>query len=350
MPYRNAFVTGATGLLGGYIVETLISRGTPVRAIVRNGSDTRLLEKLDVSLTRGDLADEEFTHHAITDADVVYHCAGRTTNWGPWEDFQQGNVEATQNVANACQHHGVARLVHVSSIAVYGHPPLTSGLIDENASLGQNLWSHDHYNNSKIAAENAVSQLGDRATVVRPTWFYGPRDRVFIPRVVSTLRKKAAWILGKRDQKLNGLYVTDVADACVEAAMRDEAAGKAYNLCNHDGISQQELFDILCEAFDCPRVRRRIPLGVARAYAHFVETTARLKRQASPPPISRHSLSVLSRPLIFSNQQAQRDLDWQPKVNHREGLARTIKWIRRGSPPDETSTATPMLTETDGTF
>ncbi|WP_404304599.1 NAD-dependent epimerase/dehydratase family protein [Neorhodopirellula lusitana] len=339
---RTAVVTGASGLLGSYITEVLVARGYPVRALTRAKSDSRLLENLGVPVMRGDLTDPSFASRAIAGANIVFHCAGRTTNWGPWRDFEQGNIVATENVVAAANAHSVDRLVHVSSMAVYGHPKMGPELLTEDDPIGQNLWSFDYYNRSKIAAELATTQFANRTTIVRPTWFYGPRDKSFIPRVLKALRKNAVWIIGSRTNQLNGVYVTDLARACVEAGLRNVAAGQSYNLCAGQGVTQQELFDILCEGFELPKVRRRVPLGVAHHFAHLIETAARITGQKKPPSISRHSLSVLSRPPQFSNAKARLDLDWQPKVLHQEGLARTIEWIKQGEVMDE-PTKSPLL-------
>lgn len=335
MPERLTVVTGASGLLGSYITELLAARGQRVRALCRTTSDTALLNKLGVEVVQGDLADADYTRAAVEGAELVYHCAGRITNWGPWDDFEKGNILATENVVSACRAHDVPRLVHVSSMAVYGHPSSKAQWLTEDEPLGQNLWSFDYYNRSKIAADRMVSEMGDRATIVRPTWFYGPRDQAFVPRVLRALRKGAVWVIGSRENQLNGLYVTDLAEACVLAGEKEVAAGQAYNLCNQQGITQQELFDILCDAFDLPRVRRRVPLRVAHHFAHAVETFARLTGRKDPPSISRHALSVLARPARFSNAKAREQLDWKPSITHPDGLARTIEWIQRGEHLDE---------------
>lgn len=340
-----AVVTGASGLLGSYITELLVSRGQSVRAVVRPTSEVSLLEKLGVPMHRGDLTDAEFARQAIAGAEVVYHCAGRIVNWGPWEDFDRGNIQPTRHVADACDHHQVRRMVHVSSVAVYGHPKPGPQRWTEQEPLGQRPWSYDYYNESKIAAEQIVTELGRQATILRPTWFYGPRDQAFVPRVLRALRSGGVWIIGSRDNQLNGLYATDLAEASVAAGERPVAAGEAYNLCNQQGMTQQELFDTLCDAFELPRVRRRVPLWVAHHVAHAVEAIARWRRQASPPSISRHALSVLARPARFSSEKAQTDLEWQPKVSHAIGLERTIEWIQRGSPRDEVVLAKHLLSK-----
>ncbi len=334
-------VTGAAGLLGSYLTEMLVARGQSVRAVARSTSNLCLLNKLGVELAEGDLTDADFAKSATEGAEVVYHCAGRITNWGPWEDFERGNIRVTENVANACTTHRVPRLLHVSSMAVYGHPKTGRQLLCEEEPLGQDLWSYDYYNRSKIAAERIAAQLGSQATIVRPTWFYGPRDKAFVPRVLRALKKGAVWIIGSRDNQLNGLYVTDLAEACLAAGQMPAAAGQAYNLCNEQGITQQELYDILCDAFGLPRVRRRVPLRVAHHFAHCVESFARLSGRKDPPSISRHALSVLARPALFSNAKARRELDWEPRISHQDGLAKTIEWIQRGEPMDELVIAKP---------
>jgi nucleoside-diphosphate-sugar epimerase len=333
-------VTGASGLLGSYITETLVHRDQPVRALARDSSDVRLLKRLGVELLQGDLADVAFVQEAIASADVVYHCAGRIRNWGPWEDFERGNIVPTRNVVDACRRHQVRRLVHVSSLAVYGHPPGTEQLT-EAEPLGQHLWSYDYYNRSKIAAERSVEELGDMATVVRPTWFFGPRDKAFVPRVLTSLRNGAVWVIGSPKNQLNGLYVTDLADGVILAGESPEAAGQAYNLCAEQGITQQELFDILCNGFDIPKVRRRVPLVIAHHFAHLVETFCRLTDRKDPPSISRHALSVLARPARFSSAKARRELGWKIKVTQSEGLSRSIDWIKRGEHFDELVIAHP---------
>ena len=328
-----AVVTGASGLLGSYIAQMLAGRGQHVRVLARQTSDLAFISTLDVEIRQGDLTDSQFCDEAIRDADVVYHCAGRITNWGPWHDFEQGNIVSTQNVSDACRRHRIRRLVHISSMAAYGHPRIGNQRLTEDAPLGQRLWSYDYYNRSKIAAEQIVAGLGEQATIVRPSWIYGPRDEAFIPRIIGKLRKRAVWVIGPKDRELNGVYVTDLAEGCIEAGDRESAAGHAYHLCSEEGITQQQLFDTLCEEFELPRVRRRVPLRVAYLAAHAMETVARLSGGKQPPSVTRHAISVLSRPAAqFSCLKARTDLGWQPRTNFQVGLERTIEWIKSGRP------------------
>src|SRR6516162_7970504 len=100
---KRIVVTGATGLLGSHIVEQLIGRGEQVRALVRAGSDTARLRRLGVELVEGDLQQPASLPRAVADADVVYHCAARVGDWGPWRAYKANIVAATQHVLDACR-------------------------------------------------------------------------------------------------------------------------------------------------------------------------------------------------------------------------------------------------------
>src|SRR5579871_3317662 len=133
-------ITGATGLLGSHIVEQLVARGETVRALVRPTSDREFLEKLGVELAQGDVQDPASLKRAFAGASIVYHCAARVSDWGPWRQFQAESVDGTRNVVEACRSAGVGRLLHASSISVYGMVKNPGRTLDEDTPLGQNVW------------------------------------------------------------------------------------------------------------------------------------------------------------------------------------------------------------------
>src|SRR5436190_1050622 len=92
-PVRS-LVTGATGLLGSHIAERLLGRGEGVRALVRPGSRTEFLEAQGVELVVGALTDPASCTEAVRGIEVIYHTAAKVGDWGPWEEFRLGVVEA----------------------------------------------------------------------------------------------------------------------------------------------------------------------------------------------------------------------------------------------------------------
>jgi len=324
---RVSVITGATGLVGSHIAEELCARGDTVRALVRPSSDTRFLRTLPIEIVVADLNNLSDTSAALASADAVYHCAAFVRDWGTWPEFYKGTVEITRRVVDACRAAGVGRFVHVSSISVFGNPPAAAGEITEDTSTGQFLWSGDHYGRSKILAEDVVREYDDYV-IIRPSWIYGRRDLVSLPRVIDALRRRRAKIIGSGDNLLNLVSVRDVARGIVLAGTLPAARRQAYHLCSRGEISQREFFDLLSKELDLPRAGRRVPFRVAWVVARTLEFFFRLIGSQSPPPVTRRALLMLSRPIRFSIAKAERELGWQPQIPVREGLRDAVHWLQ----------------------
>jgi nucleoside-diphosphate-sugar epimerase len=319
-------ITGATGQLGSHVAEQLRQKGRPVRAVVRAGSDTRFLRDIGVELVDGDLTRRDGLREAFTAAAVVYHCAARVADWGPWETFRAEAETSTANVVEACRAAGVPRLLHVSSISVYGHPKLQPGeAITEETPLGQRFWRWDYYPEAKLLAER-LAWTYPGVTVVRPSWIYGPRDRVTIPRVIPALLERRVPILGRGDNLLNIIYAGDVARGCILAAEHPDAVGQAYNLCSEGEVTQRELLNALTDALGVPRISRRVPYGLAIRFAWVREAIARLLRSSKPPTVTRRAIYLIGRPTSYSIAKARAQLGWSPQVKVQEGVARALEW------------------------
>ncbi len=334
MTTRRNLVTGATGLLGSHVAEQLVARGERVKALVRRGSDVSFLRGLGVELVEGDLDDPATLPGAVEGADVVYHCAARVGDWGPWEVFQRAIIDATAHVVGACRRVGVGRLLHVSSINVYGHPRLRPGQwLDEDDPIGRNLWWGDHYCRAKIAAERCVRDSGLSWTVVRPSWIYGPRDRNSLPRVLQAIRAGRAAMVGKGDNLLNIVYAADVAEGAVRAATRAGAAARVYNLSSEGAISQRAFLDALTDGLGLPRVRRRFPYWMAFYGGLLAELIGRAIRLGRPPHFTRYAVALVGRSTRYSIARARRELDWQPRTPPLEGLRETLAWYSSQARP-----------------
>jgi nucleoside-diphosphate-sugar epimerase len=324
---RRNLVTGATGLLGSHVVEHLLARGESVRALVRPGSDTSWLRQRGVELVEGDLNRPDSLPPAMEGADVVYHCAARVGDWGPWRLYQEAIIDATANVLGACERVGVGRLLHVSSINVYGRPQLRPGqLLTEEDRLGQTRWIWDYYCESKIRAEALVQSSPLAWTIVRPSWIYGPRDRNSLPRVIKAVDAGRAAMIGRGDNLLNVVYAGDVADGVVRAATAEVGVRRAYNLASEGAITQKAFLDALTDGLGRPRVRRRFPYWLAFSGGFLAECIGRAIRLRRPPHITRYAVALIGRSTQFSIARARGELGWEPRMPPLEGLRRTLEW------------------------
>jgi 2-alkyl-3-oxoalkanoate reductase len=318
-------VTGATGQLGSHIAEQLRAAGETVRALVRSPSKAKFLRSQGVDVVIGDVRDPAAVRQALAGADIVYHCAARVSDWGPWSAFEE-TVAGTRNLVDACRAERVSRLLHVSTISVYGHPRIAPGQqITEGTPLGQNFWVWDAYPRSKLLAEQCAWEYPD-VTVVRPSWIYGPRDRITLPRIIPALRQGRVRIIGSGDNLLNIIYVSDVAAGAILAANHAGAKGQSYNLCSEGEVTQQAMIDAMTDALGLPRITKHIPFFLAMRSALVIEAIARLCRFKKPPRVTRRAIFLIGRPTHYSIAKARLQLAWSPQVKIDEGVRRSLEW------------------------
>jgi 2-alkyl-3-oxoalkanoate reductase len=318
-------LTGATGLLGSHIAEQLVLRGEKIRAFVRPSSDATFLKSLGAELVVGDFNDLDTLQRAFDGADVVYHCAARVGEWGPWRQFQEQIIDVAARVFDACRVASVGRLLHVSSIGVYGHPADRAELFTEDEPIGQNLWNWDNYRRAKIAAEEICRAYPRDWTIVRPSWLYGPRDRNSLPRFFKALAAGRVAITGRGDNLLNVVYAGDVAGGAILAANNPGAVGRAYNLSSDGEVTQQQFLNMLTDALGQPRVTRHISFRMAFAGAYIGELIARLIRLHRSPHITRYAVALIGRSTRFSSERAKSELGWRPHTSIAEGLRLTLE-------------------------
>ncbi len=328
---RPDLVTGATGLLGSHLCETLIHQGRRVRALVRPTSRTDFLEDLGVERVVGDLTDPRSCLEAVHGVATIYHSAAKVGDWGPWRDFQVDGVEATGRLARAALEADVDRFVHISSTSAYGHPPAKSGPIDESAPLGQNLWRFwDYYTRSKVECERLLWNLHKAhnlpLTVIRPSWLFGERDRTTSSRLIGKLRQAGVPLVGWGDNPISAVYAGLVAEAAILAAHHPEGLGEAFNITDQGTITQRTFLNLFAEAADAPKVWLPIPYALVFAAAFGFEAIGRLLRFREPPLMTRYATWLMGRHLSYSTAKARTRLGWSPDLSYRTCIERTVRW------------------------
>lgn len=326
MSAKLNLITGAAGLLGSHIAELLVQRGQRVRALVRSGSDVAFLKQLGAELAYGDLGDPDSLVRAAEGVEGVYHCAAHVGDWGPWKLFRRHIVDATRNLLAACRQVGVGRVLHVSSIIVYGHPRIDREPFTEDEPLGRNLWWWDYYCRAKIAAEQLYQEYPGEWTVVRPSWIYGPRDRHTLPRFLKALRAGRVSLSGTGDNLLNLVHAADVADGAIRAAEHPAAVRRAYNLSGSGEITQRQFLTLLTDALGMPPLTRRFPVRLAYLGGFVSEVIGRAIKLRRPPHWTRYAVALIHRSTRYSVARARHQLGWEPQVDTLEGVRRSLAW------------------------
>lgn len=326
---RTALVTGATGQVGAYIVERLAADGWHVRALVRAPVMAGWLQPLGASIIGGDIMDRERLSAAAEGCEAVFHAAALITSDGPWELFQAANVEGTRNAIAAAEHAG-ARLVHVSSVAVYGgkaryRPQPT----DEDTPLYP-LAEGAFYARSKRESEALVLQAHADgklwACAVRPDVIYGRYDRQFIPRAARLMKRGYFPVFGGGRATMAIVHAGAVADGAVRAVDVPAAGGRAYNLANDYDVTVSDFVRLAALGLKRHVAVIPVPLGLARAGFNVARAALLAARKRTLAHDLMSALDFVSRDNPFSSERARRELGWQPAVRPEAGIPEAFRW------------------------
>ncbi len=324
----RALVTGATGMLGSYLVERLAAGGWKVRALTRTKAAGSWLEENGAEVVEGRIEDADSMVRAAAGCDVVFHAAAVIGSGGDWEAFRQGNVEGTEHVVRAAEVAG-ARLVHVSSTAVYGGARYRAEPTDEWAPLPV-LPEHDVYGRSKQEAERLVLQAHEDgrvwAAIVRPPVMYGRRDRQFAPRVGPVLARGFFPRIAGGRTPLTVVHASSVAEGAVLAGTTEAAAGRVYLLTNDHPVTVTDLVRCAEAGLERRIWAPDVPASAGRAGFCALGWVVRGLGRSDLARHARGTLDMLTRGNPFTSERARRELGWAPALLPEVGLTDAFRW------------------------
>jgi nucleoside-diphosphate-sugar epimerase len=186
----------------------------------------------------------------------------------------------------------------------------------------------DHYCRSKIMAEDLAWQYGPNATIIRPGWAYGARDRNTLPRIIKALQVGRIRMIGDGSNLLNLVYAGDVAEGAILAANAPQARGQAYNLCSEGELTQAQFLKTVTDGIGLPPLSRRLPYWLAYCGGFLSEVIGKAIRLKRAPYVTRYAVALVGRPTRFSIEKARQQLGWSPRVHAEEGIRMTLEWLQ----------------------
>jgi nucleoside-diphosphate-sugar epimerase len=319
---RNVLITGATGFLGGALALRLASEGARVRALARRPEKGAFLRNVQgVEMVQGDITDAQQLRECFIGCDLVFHVAASTG--GALEKQRKNNVLGTRNVAEAAAQANVGRLVHVSTIAVYGYRQ--TGDVSEDTPHNP---GDDPYNITKSEAEQVLREVarghGLAYSIVRPGMIYGPGSNMWTKNVFTLARVRPTPFVGHGHGSAFPIYVDDVTDLMVVLATHPAAVGEAFHCTPDPSPTWHEFLSAYARLAGHQRWLS-IPRTVIRPFVSLVSTFAQPQTQAKALP---DMLFMSQQRLTFKMTKARELLSWKPTVDLETGIQKCVPWLR----------------------
>jgi dihydroflavonol-4-reductase len=321
-------VTGGTGLVGFHIVNALVRRGRPVRALVRSLERARRLLPAECDLIEGDVTDRPSVKRALQGCSVLYHAAGLPEQWqADPSTFQRVNVGGTKNMVEAAFEQGIRRFMHSSTADVFYADP--GAEFDEST-----LDPHPKptiYERSKQQADRLVADSIGRglpAIFLHPAAVYGPgpSSSPGIGQIILMLQRGRIPALPPGGVSL--VFAPDVGEGHVLAEERAKPG------------SRYILSDTYCEIVELARIalqeagmKQRLPPVAPEAVARLISGLGEvLARWTHRPPLLPHGgLEFMLSRRHASGDKARRELGWTT-TPLRVGMQRTIQYLAEQPP------------------
>lgn len=319
---QTAFVTGATGFLGGALARRLAADGVYVKALARReGRDSYIANVENIRIVSGNITDADRMVEIAYGCDYIFHVAAATHGKLPYQ--REVNVGGTANVAHAAASANVKRLIHVSTIAVYGYQ--YNGIITEDMP-------HRHgnvpYNTSKSEAEIILRRIAHETglsfTINRPGLIYGPRSVMWTDNVFKLAKRRPVPFVNDGHGKVYPIFVDDVVDMLILQATHPAANGEAFN-CVYQPQPTLRKYVAKYMALVNNDSWCTYPTGFIKFLAPLVDAVLHYARE---PQDIQDLLCMIERDITYSMDKAKTLLNWQPQVSLDEGIQRTIPYLQ----------------------
>jgi uncharacterized protein YbjT (DUF2867 family) len=263
----TVLVTGGTGFVGHHVVHALRARERPVRALVRDPRRAARLAAWGSELVEGDVTDAASLRTACAGVEAVVHLVAIIK--GARAEFERVMAQGTRNVVAAAQEAGVRRFVLASA-------------------LGLDEGSKDvvPYYAAKWEMERAVKESGLEHVILRPSFVFG-KDGGVLPTFVRLARLAPVTpIVGPGTQRLQPIWVEDVAEYYVRSTDLPEAANRTFEVGGPDAPTWNEFWDRLKRVLGTRRPSLHVPIGLMRVQAALLE-------KLPFAPVTRDQLTML---------------------------------------------------------
>jgi dihydroflavonol-4-reductase len=302
------FLTGGTGFIGQYVAHRLAKGGHTMRCLVRKTSRTETLKQLGAELVPGDVADKPSILNGMRGCDWVLNLANVYSFWEPDKRiYSRVNIAGTRNVLECALETGVSKVVHVSTIGIYGKPSTTP--ITEDSPVGPVQFSEyfrTKYEGDLIAWELYKSRALP-LVMVYPVAVVGPGDTKATGQYIERLVRRHMPARVLEDSLFTFVHVRDVAEAIVRAAEKKDNLGEKY-IVGNARLTFGEINRMVSEIAGVPLPKLRLPDIMVTINARLLTWLADMTKRPPIWDLSVDMVRVMKEGFIADGGKAEREL------------------------------------------
>ncbi len=262
----RVLVTGGTGFIGPYVVQRLVDDGHTVRVLEHTAGSSAGLPSQEA--VQGSMTDAESLRRAAEGQDAVVHLVALLS--GRPAEFERVMEQGTRDLLAAAREAGVRRFVLMSALGVDEH---TKELVP--------------YYGAKWAMEQDLKGSGLEHVIFRPSFVFGRRGGALEQFKRIAKLAPVTPIVGPGTQRIQPIWVEDVAAYFAEGLVRPEAANLTFEVGGPDRVTWNEFWERLKRAQGSRRPSIHLPFGLMRVQATVLELLPR-------PPVTRDQLKMLA--------------------------------------------------------
>ena len=327
---KRILITGASGFIGGFLVEKALSLHFEVYAGVRKNSDVQYLRDTKAILFNADLSDKKAIKDKLEQFekfDFVIHGAGITKTCNT-EMFHAVNVKNTQNLIESLYETNRVpeKFIYISSLASYG--PGRNG--NNPVQLSDEPKPVSVYGMSKLATENYIQNIPDFPYLIfRPTGVYGPHEKDFLV-MFKSLNQGLETYIGNRVQHLSFVYVKDLANLLL-TALTSSKVQQSYFVSDLNSYTAQEFNQIAKKELKTKTIKIVLPKSLVKSIAAFSGWFSCLFKAKSSTLNPDKFKEISQSNWLCDSTLLVSDFGFTPKYNLEKGIRETIEWYKNNN-------------------
>ena len=327
---QKILITGASGFVGGFLVEEALNRGLEVYAAVRRSSNLQYLQDARIKFIYIDFENKDNLKSIFSQNKFKYiiHNAGLTKT-PIKEQYFKVNATYLENMIEALivSNSVPSKFTFISSLAAYGPAEHTeNGLVTEDSDPHPVT----NYGRSKLQAEKYLKSKKEiNYTIIRPTAVYGPREKDLFT-VYDLINKGLEMTVGLTDQKLTFIYVKDLVSVIIDSTL-DSKKNVAYFVSDLEVYSSTRYNELIRNALGKTRsFKLRLPIPLVNTLGFIAEKAGKVT--GTYPALNIEKVNELeAKSWICDSTNLVNDLNFIPKYGLKEGLEESIAWYKKNN-------------------